>query len=237
MTLRTLRRRLATAAAFTMVAAAVGGLAAPASASQAKPEAPAGTSAPQPPLTTSRTIAKFDWKNATLDTPWSNARLRDGLRCPSGRVTFRDVAPGESDYGQVQRGRATLLVRKVDTADVNRDGQPDVLVHFLCQRTNKDVGYSWYYVYSFTKVRGGYHGKVTGYRPQVLDYVTSSDFASNGRWSIQTIDARYGGVDVRQWVRAKRSITVDRTFRWNNRHGLIPNRPLPIHPEADRAPR
>ncbi|WP_344650653.1 hypothetical protein [Cryptosporangium japonicum] len=232
MTLRTLRGRLATAAAFAMVAAAVGGIAAPASAAAAAPQAPSSP----PPLTTSRTIDAFDWKNATLDTPWTRARLRDGLRCPSGRVTFREVAPDESDYGQVIRGRATLLVRKVDTADVNRDGRPDVLVHFLCQRTNKDVGYSWYYVYTFTKVRG-YHGSFKGYRPQVLDFVTSSDFASNGRWNITAIDARRGGVDVEQWVRARRSFTVDRTFRWTERWGLVPNRPLPIHPEADRAPR
>ena len=236
MTLRTLRGRLAAAAAFTMVAAAVGGMAAPAAAQPAKPEAPAGTAAPKPPLSTSRTPASFDWKNATLDTPWHFARLRDGTRCPSGRVTFKDVAPGESDYGSVRQGRATLLVRKVDTADVNRDGRPDTLVHFLCQRTNKDVGFSYYYVYSFTKVRG-YHGSFRGYRPEVLDFVTSSDFASNGQWSIQTIDARYGAVDVSQWVRARRSITVDRTFRWSNRRGLVANRPLPIHPEADRAPR
>lgn len=231
-----LRGRMAAAAAFALVAAILGGVAQPAAAAQTQPGATTGHQAPQPPLSTSRTIEKFDWKNATLDTPWQHARLRDGSRCPSGRLTFSDIAAGESDYGAVERGRATLLVRKVDTADVNRDGRPDVLVHFLCQRTNKDVGYSYYYVYGFTKVRG-YHGSFRGYRPQVLDFVTSSDFASNGLWHLDQIDARRGGVTVRQGVRAMRWFSVDRTFRWSDDRGLVPNRPLPIHPEADRAPR
>ena len=152
-------------------------------------------------------------------------------------MTFTALAPGESDYGSVRQRRATLLVRKVDTADVNRDGQPDTLVHFLCQRTNKDVGYSYYYVYSHRKVRG-HHGSFKGYRPVVLDYVTSSDFAANALWNVRKIDARYGAVDVQQSVRAKRWITVNRTFRWSNhRGGLVTSRPLPIYPEADPGPR
>jgi hypothetical protein len=233
MTTRTLRSRLAAAAAFVVVAAATSGAAisAPAAAAPTPdPGAPA-----QQSLTASRTPEKFDWTKATLDVPWTAARLPDGSRCPGGRMSFRPVAPGESDYGIAKRGRYTIYVRKIDTADVTRDGRPDQLIHFMCQKGSTDIGYSWYYVYSFKKVRG-YHGSAT-HRPYVRDYVTSADFAANAKWVVLGIDARYGAVDVKQWVDGARRNPVSRVFRWSDRRGLVASRPLPVHPEADRAPR
>jgi hypothetical protein len=82
----------------------------------------------------------------------------------------------------------------------------------------------------------GYRGTVH-YRPYVRAYVTSSDFAANAKWLVRGIDARYGAVDVKQWVDGARTNPVSRVFRWSSRRGLVANRALPVHPEADRTPR
>ncbi|GAA0247935.1 hypothetical protein [Cryptosporangium japonicum] len=237
MTSRTLRDRLAAAAAFAVVAAATGGAALNAPAAAA--ETPSTTASAPPPGQRSLTIAsspeKFDWRRATVDVPWTSPRLPDGSRCPGGRLSFERQTPPESDFGVAQRGRHRIYVRKVDTADVTRDGQPDQLIQFNCLTSRSTVGYTWYYVVSFTKV-SGYRGKVN-YRPYVRDFVTSTEFVANAKWVVQGIDARYGAVDVRQSVKGARTNPVRRVFRWSDRRGLIPNRPLPVHPEADRAPR
>ena len=231
MTSRKLRSRLAAAAAFAVVAAATGGAAISAPAAAAETPPPPG----QRSLTIASSPEKFDWRKATLDVPWTAPRLPDGSRCPGGRLSFQRQTPAESDFGMAERGRHKIYVRKVDTADVTRDGQPDQLVQFNCLTTKTTVGYTWYYVYSFKKVYG-YHGKIH-YRPYVRDYVTSTEFAANAKWVVQGIDARYGAVDVRQSVKGARTNPIRRAFRWSDRRGLIASRPLPIHPEADRAPR
>ncbi|MFI5952183.1 hypothetical protein [Cryptosporangium sp. NPDC051539] len=223
-----LRTRLAAAA---LVATALGAVAAPA-ADAARPSTPA---AAQPPLSSSSRPTNFDWTKATIDLPWTAARLPDGSHCGGGRLTFAPVAEGESDWGTATRGRYTYLVRGLEFADVNRDGPKDQLVQFICQKTGTDVGFVYYFVYSFR----GKHVYRTHYtfRPVVRDFVTSADFAANAKWVVLDIHPRTGAVDVTQYVRGKRPVTVDRTFRWTARHGLIAGRPLPYHPEADRAPR
>jgi len=226
-----LRRRFVAAAALTLALGSVVAAAPPAAAAPTDPPAPTEKASP-PPLTSSGRPTSFPWTRATIDLPWTAARLPDGGRCPGGRITFR---PQEaSDYGIARRGPFTYYVRVINTADVDRDGRPDQLVDFLCQKGQGDNGYHWYFVYSFKKYKPYRH--TTRYRPVVLDYVTSSDWRANGKWSVRTIEARRGAVDVRQWVRRGPTAGVARTFRWT-RHGLVPNRPLPRHPEADRAPR
>ncbi|EXG82384.1 hypothetical protein [Cryptosporangium arvum] len=237
MTSRTIRSRWAAAAAIAVVAAATGGAAISAPAAAAGTPTTAASAPPpgQRSLTIASSPEKFDWRKATLDVPWTTPRLPDGSRCPGGRLSFQRQTPAESDFGKVQLGRHSIYVRKVDTADVTRDGQPDQLIQFNCLTTKTTVGYTWYYVYSFKKVYG-YHGKIN-YRPYVRDYVTSTEFKANAKWVVQGIDARSGAVDVRQSVKGARSNPIRRVFRWSDRRGLIASRPLPVHPEADRAPR
>ncbi|TQS44087.1 hypothetical protein [Cryptosporangium phraense] len=221
MALRTLRARLAVV--LVVVAASLGAVAAPAAAS------------PQPPLSSSSRPTNFHWNSATLDVPWTAARLPDGSRCGGGRLTFAPIGLDDTSWGSATRGRFTYEVRGLGFADVNRDGSVDQLVEFACSKTGTDVGFNYYYVYSFT----GKHLYRTHYsfRPFVRDYVTSADFAASAKWAVLDIRVRTGAVDVTQWVRGKRGVTVHRTFRWHPRRGLIANRPLPFHPEADVAPR
>lgn len=213
--------------AFTLALGAVGGLAAaPASAAPAAKQAP-------PPLTTTTNPARYVWQSATVDLPFRAARLPNGSTCPGGRLTFKQLPEPSGQYGTVVRGSYRYYLRLRGTADVNRDGKKDYLVGITCQKGQSDVGAEWDYVYTFKPVSVVRH--VVRYRPFVLDYVTSSDFAANAKWSVLSIKARTGAVDVQQFVRGLRT-PVNRTFKWT-RSGLVPNRKLPLYPQADVAPR
>jgi hypothetical protein len=234
---RTLRGRLAAGAALTLVVGAVGGLgASPASAVGRLPDAqaaPVVKIAPPPPLTTTTNPARFSWQNATIDLPWRAARLPNGSTCPGGRLKFKQLPEPTTQYGTVVRGGYRYYIRPLGTADVNRDGKKDDLVGITCEKGSTDVGAEFYYVYTFKPVSVVRHA--VRYRPFVLDYVTSSDSAANAKWSALSRSPRTGAVDVVQVVRGLPK-PVARTFSWT-RFGLVPNRKLPLYPQADVAPR
>ncbi|SHN48135.1 hypothetical protein [Cryptosporangium aurantiacum] len=192
------------------------GLMSPAAAASA----PASSGAP-----TAQRIT-FDWRSATVKLPWRSAKLSDGSRCPGGWVTFKPLPPPTESTGVARRGPFTYSVSVRDTADVTRDGRPDQVIHLTCQRGL--AGNSLDYLYSYRQVRGHQ-------RPVLRDFVTSSDFDVNADWLILSLDARFGSIAVQQFVRGL-DAPVDRVFRWTRR-GLIPNRPLPLFPQADVAPR
>jgi hypothetical protein len=87
-------------------------------------------------------------------------------------------------------------------------------------------GARWYYLYS-----------VIGNRPVLRDYLTSADFEAANKWTLLDIDARYGAVAVTQSVAiGDEDVPARRTFRWTHHHGLVADKPLPCHTEADLAP-
>jgi hypothetical protein len=213
--------RVATASLLAIVAAV--GLAARADARPATAQ-PAPAQVGLPTASAAEPIT-FDWRSATVTLPWRAAELSDGSRCPGGRITFTPLGPPTEITGIAQRGNYTYYVTVQDTANVTRDGRPDQVVALQCQRDL--AGGIWNYLYSYREVRGQQ-------RPVLRDFVTSSDFDVNADWLILSLHARPGSIAVQQWVRGLEA-PVDRVFRWTAR-GLVPDRPLPLFPQADVAP-
>jgi hypothetical protein len=165
----------------------------------------------------------FDWRNATINLPWTTASLPDGAACPGGRVRFTDLGEATPDQGQATRDGFTYYVQVLATADVSGDGQPDTVIRFTCNDGPSDNQMGWYYLYTAR------HNK-----PVLLDFITSSDERANPDYAVLSISARIGAVDVTQFVLGYPEL-VSRTFAWSGGH-LTADRPLPLYPEADTAP-
>jgi hypothetical protein len=165
----------------------------------------------------------FDWRNATINLPWTAAPLPDGGTCPGGRVHFTDLGEATPTVGKGTRNGFIYYVDVIGTADVTGDRKPDTVIRFVCNDGPSDNQMGWYYLYT---VRHG--------RPVLLDFITSSDERANSNYSVLSTSARSGAVDVTEFVRGNAEL-VSRTFGWNSGH-LTADQPLPIYPEADTAP-
>jgi hypothetical protein len=165
----------------------------------------------------------FDWRNATINLPWTAAPLPDGRACPGGRIQFTDLGDATPDQGAAMRRGFTYYVHVLGTADVTGDGKPDTVIRFACNDGPSDNQMGWYYLYTMRHKR-----------PVLLDFITSSDEQANSNYAVLSTSARLSAVDVTHFVRGYAEL-VSRTFVWNSDH-LTADRPLPIYPEADTAP-
>jgi hypothetical protein len=165
----------------------------------------------------------FDWRNATINLPWTAAALPDGADCPGGRVHFTDLGDASPTVGEGTRQGFTYYVDVLGMADVTGDGKPDTVIRFACKDGPSDNEMAWDYLYT-----------VRHNRPVLLDFITSSDERANSNYLVLSTGARLGAVDVTEFVRGYAGL-VSRTFGWTGDQ-LTADQPLPIYPEADTAP-
>ncbi|MFI5957874.1 hypothetical protein [Cryptosporangium sp. NPDC051539] len=165
--------------------------------------------------------------------PWSTVTLPDGTACPGGHIEEM-TGPKDGEWGAAVHDGLFYQVNEGAIADVTGDGYPDQLVRYSCTVLNTNIGFHFFYLYSFYKTPYG-----PELRPIHRRFITSSyaDETGAGKWTTAFVSVTDGAVDVGHTLDTQPGVLVRRTFTPTETPiGMVADRPLPDYPQADTAP-